>query len=434
MKPNTSQIVLLGGGYVSIWAYRSLVKKLRFEISRGLIQIIVVCPEEFHCFHGWTAESLTCIIQDQNRMSCLSELMPYAQILKGQAEKIDPLANEIYIRKPSGSIQMIHYDHLLIGTGSVDRCNVKGLDKYGFQIKSHEAFLHTREKLIHLVNRASLESKDIAQEVFSITIAGSGFSGVELATNIAEFLKNLIRKYPSLHDLQPRIRLVNSENKLLNVLKPQLHRMRSYTENIMKSYGIEIINNNKIFEVTSEGLFLNDAAFIKCSMVISAIGQSPLILNGTEEMQRDPGNRILLNKYLQVNNHSNIWGGGDACHVENYKSKEVSPPNALWAIKHGEYAGRNIANAISMKRLKSFDYMGLGQCASLGVGKGIGELYGFEFTGWVAWIMRWIFFNYFMPSRKVMFREVMDWMYLFLSGKRKGLRVKQEPTKFITQS
>ena len=59
-------------------------------------------------------------------------------------------------------------------------------------------------------------------------------------------------------------------------------------------------------------------------------------------------------------------------------------------------------------KLKPFTYKGLGQCASLGIGKGMGELYGIEFTGWIAWMMRWFFFNYFMPSRKVMLNEITD--------------------------
>jgi NADH dehydrogenase len=159
-------------------------------------------------------------------------------------------------------------------------------------------------------------------------------------------------------------------------------------------------------------------------MVISTIGQSRCILRGTENMQRDSLNRIQTNSYLQIQNYSNIWGGGDACNVMHYKSGEPCPSNALWAMKHGEHVGRNIALSIKRKALKPFKYNGLGQCASLGVGKGIGEMYGVQFTGLVAWIMRWIFFNYFMPSRTTMLREINDWMFLLIHSKRRGLNSK----------
>lgn len=95
--------------------------------------------------------------------------------------------------------------------------------------------------------------------------------------------------------------------------------------------------------------------------------------------------------------------------------------NALWAIKHGEAAGRNIARAILKKDLKPFTFRGLGEAASLGMGKGIGELYGLQFTGLTAWVLRWFFFHYFMPSKRVMLRSMGDWMHLLFTGKRKGM-------------
>ena len=38
---------------------------------------------------------------------------------------------------------------------------------------------------------------------------------------------------------------------------------------------------------------------------------------------------------------------------------KACPANALWAMKHGEYAGRNIALAIKNKPLKIFSYKGI---------------------------------------------------------------------------
>src|SRR5436190_16147088 len=98
MKKVAKKIVFLGGGYVAVWAYRSLFKELRREIINGLVEIIVVCPEEYHFFHGWTAESLTGIIQDQNRMSPLSEIFTNAKLILGKAIEINADANLVYVK------------------------------------------------------------------------------------------------------------------------------------------------------------------------------------------------------------------------------------------------------------------------------------------------------------------------------------------------
>jgi len=429
MENKLTQIVLLGGGYASIWAYRSLIKKLSHEISSGNVRITVVCPEQYHFFHGWTAESLTCIIQDKNRMSPLADIFSKAAFICGYADEIDHTTNRIYVKMNDGSRLTLSYDHLLIGTGSYDSDQVEGISRYGYQIKSHAAYQQTKQAILSIVEQAAATNPADAARLLHFTIAGSGFSGAELVTNIAEFVSILKKDYPSLQKVKATIRLVNSRNKVMDVLDPRFRKMRHYTEKIMLGYGIEIINNKKICSITEDGVFLDDGTFLQSSMVISAIGQSRVVLKGTEDMQRDNLSRLYTNRYLQMAGYTNIWGGGDACNVMHCTTMLACAPNALWAMKHGVYAGRNIANTIKQKPLRAFTYKGLGQCASLGIGKGMGELYGIEFTGWIAWIMRWFFFNYYMPSRKVMLREVADWIYLLFSGKRKDLCLQKKRAK-----
>jgi NADH dehydrogenase len=427
MNNKIINVVLLGGGYASIWAYRSLLHGMGHEISFGKVRVTVVCPDEHHFFHGWTAESIGCIIQDKNRMSPLVELFPKARLIRGAADEINYAENQVHLKLQDGSEISIAYDHLLIGIGAVDSEKIDGLKDFGYQVKSHAAFLRSKHEIQSLVEQAALKNGEEAKRLLRFTVAGSGFSGVELVTNIAEFLRVLKNEFPSLRDITPLVRLVSSNSKILNELDPGLNRMRRYAERIMVQYGIEAIYNEKIIKITPEGAWLSDGRILESSMVISATGQSRISLKGTEDMKKDHLCRLRTNGYLQIQNYPNIWGGGDACSVPHCKTGKPCPSNALWAIKQGRHVGMNISRAIKDRPLKTFTYKGLGQCASLGIGKGIGELYGVEFTGWLAWITRWLFFNYFMPSRKVMFYEIMDWVHLFFLGKRKCL---PEPGKF----
>jgi NADH dehydrogenase len=75
------------------------------------------------------------------------------------------------------------------------------------------------------------------------------------------------------------------------------------------------------------------------------------------------------------------------------------PANALWAIKAGDQVGRNVAHALRGRPTRPFRYLGLGQAAAFGTGRGIADLYGLPITGWAAWLMRLGFFLRFMPSR-----------------------------------
>ena len=423
MKNKSKQIVLIGGGYASIWAYRSIIGELLIEMMTGQVQIKVICPDDYHYFHGWTAESLVGIIRNQNRMSPLKEIFKFAELIKGKAAQIDTVSRTVYVDMNEGSRLAVPYDHLLLGMGSADAKSVDGLTEYAYQLKSHRDYLCSKMRIQFLIKQAAEADPSTARKILSFVIAGCGYTGVEIAANLAELIDLLKKQHPSLRNIKPDIKLINSQSAILPGLHSGLNRMRRYAEKTLAQYGIETRHQTKIVRVTAQGALLNDGSFIESRMVISTIGQNRIVLTGSENMERDPEKRIITNSFLQVNHHPRIWGAGDAVHVNHPKTKNACPSNALWAIKQGEHAGKNICRAMLSQSLIPFTFKGLGQCASLGIGKGLGELYGIQFTGWMAWIMRWFFFQHFMPSKKVMLREIGDWFYLFITGKRRDLSI-----------
>ncbi|GAB4021151.1 NAD(P)/FAD-dependent oxidoreductase [Spirosoma koreense] len=422
MPSSPTQIVLLGGGYVSVWAYRSLIRHLRSQLATGQVAITVVAPYEYHCYHGWTAESLTGIIDNQNRLSPLTELMPKATLIRAEAQELDQVNQVVYLRTRAGAQQAIRYDHLLLGIGSFDTDTVEGSRVFGYQIKSPEAVQRTRQTLEKLVRKAAQSDPAMARRLLSITVAGGGLAGVELVTNLAEWIDLMKRPYETLRDVRPQIRLITCGPQVLTGLQPPFGRLIDYTEKTMRRYGIEVYTHTQLTKISLQGAYLSDGSFLESSMVFSTVGQSRFILAGTESMPRDSTERLITNAFQQVNDLPTVWGGGDACHVPHIQTGEACPANALWAMKHGEYAGRNIVRAINGHPLRPFTYKGLGQTASLGIGKGITELYGFQFTGPIAWLMRWFFFHYFMPSRRLMIRTIGNWFSLLFRGQRKGLK------------
>lgn len=427
MENNTKQIVLIGGGYASIWAYRSIVNELLMDMIAGRVRLTVICPEEFHFFHGWTAESFAGIIRDQNRMSPLKDIFKYAILLEGKVSRIETDAQQLFVEMNNGEKKTIHYDQLMMGMGSSDKTGITGLAEHGYQLKSHAAYESAKLRVRFLLARAAEADPAIAGKLLRFVVAGCGYTGVEMASSLAEMIKTVSKEFPSLQNIRPMVTLVNSARVILPGLQPQMNGIRNYTNKVLRYYGIEIIQSSRITRVTGKGAYLENGSFIESGMVITTIGQTRILLNGTENLERDAEKRIITNQFLQVNNHQNIWGAGDAVHVTHPGSKSACPSNALWAINQGTHAGKNIARAILDEPLKPFRFKGLGQCASLGIGKGIGELYGFEFTGWVAWIMRWFFFQYYMPSKKIMWREIGDWARLFLTRRRVGLDIRTVP-------
>lgn len=414
-------VLIIGGGYVSVWAYRSLVKKLRPRIRAGKIKITVVSPYDYHLFHGWTAESLTGVIQNEHRRSLLAEIVPLATIIKGTAEKVDTDENILYVTREDGRTESVHFDHLVLGFGSYDSGGVEGIDAYGYRVKAPQEFDRCYNAILQRVKQAAVSDAETAQQLLTFTVAGAGMTGVEMAANLDEYLLAAKSYYPALNQMPHRVNLINSGDQLVSALKPSLKKIRKYIESKISLSNVKVISNTRLERITAGGAILADGTFLPGSMVISTVGQCRFLLRGSEHLLRDATQRLCTNEFFQVAGCDNIWGGGDACHVPYRKTYKACVSDALWAIKHGEYAGNNIARAIQGKVLKPFMYKGLGQAASLGMGKAVGELYGFQFTGMLAWVLRLIFFNYFMPSRRMMMKVIGDWLFLFFKGQRRGL-------------
>src|SRR5947199_7887106 len=110
MFSTPKQIVLVGGGYASIWAYRSIMEELLPDMIAGLVEIKIICPDEFHVFHGWTAECLAGIVSDENRLGRLTEIFKYAEVVRGKAVNIDPDSKTIEVALEAGYKRLVSYD------------------------------------------------------------------------------------------------------------------------------------------------------------------------------------------------------------------------------------------------------------------------------------------------------------------------------------
>lgn len=414
-----TRIVIIGGGYTGIWGFKLLAQHLRGQLKRGEATITIICPKTYHSFHGWTAESVTGIVSIANRQSPLRRIFAGHDFRVAVAESVDLERKLVHIRYESdGRTEEVSYDHLLLANGSYDNMeSIEGLAEYGWSVKAHGGVTTTRNQLLRLLDTAaSLPAGATRDAWMSIVVAGGGFAGVELASNIAEMYHALKRYYPVLKEQPIRITLIHSGEKLLPVLRPQYDHLADYCTKELQKYGIDIRFQTRLQSVTADGASLSNGEFIPSKTVICTVGQRPAIFPGTESLPRTAKGLLVADEFLRVKGVENVWAGGDAAEVPHIKGG-VCPANALWAIKHGVWVGQNIAKTITNKPLKKFSYRGLGQAASMGVGKGASELYERQFTGWIGWFLRFFFFLYFQPSPRQAVRVFGDWISLPFLGR-----------------
>jgi NADH dehydrogenase len=384
--PGVTRIVMVGGGYTSLLAYRALHRRSRRAIALGQVHICVVAPGGVHRFHGWTGDVLSGILAPSNQLTSLAEVCPGADVIDGCVTAVD-LAGRTVTVAAAEAVTVLPYDHLVLGPGSVDSELVPGLGLNSLSPKKPEDLTDLRQRLRKLVDGSSTT-------VHPIVVIGGGLAGVETCAAVAELFARSGISAP------PRIVLLHSGTELLPELLPRFRRLTRYAQRRLLAHGIEIRTEARVAAVLPESVELADGTTIPAELVINAVGQRPVRIPGTDQLERTDDGRIRTDGRLRVPGADQVWAGGDVAAVPHLVNGQICPPNALWAIKHGSYIGRNLARVLGGREPRRFSYLGLGRAGSLGVGQGILHLYGLQFTGRLAWLMRASLFLRFMPSRR----------------------------------
>ncbi|MEO8179306.1 MAG: FAD-dependent oxidoreductase [Deltaproteobacteria bacterium] len=417
------RIVLVGGGYGTISAYRAIVSRCKRALKTGAIQLQVISPRECHQYHGWSAEVLQGIIAQEHYLTSLRELMPLAHFTRGAVFAVDEAARTVSVQlSESSTVRSLGYDYLLLAHGSTDDdFAIPGLAEHGLKLKRTNGMSSLRNHLLTMVELAgAVQDAELRSELLSFVFAGGGYMGVELCAAVAELFLDWRKRHPVLVAYPPRFSLVHADPRLLASLPQQYACLGDYATRELAAYGVELIPNRRLSAVRANEVELDDGRRIRARTVVSTIGQRRWAFAGTEHYPRAADGRIMTDRELRVQGQARVWAVGDAAYVEQPKRGGPCAAVASWAIKQGEHAGRNLARAVQGEALLPFRFAGLGEAASLGIGKGMAALGRASLFGWPGWFNRLFFFLYFMSSRRQMLRVVGDWFLFTCFGRRQA--------------
>jgi NADH dehydrogenase len=117
-----------------------------------------------------------------------------------------------------------------------------------------------------------------------------------------------------------------------------------------------------------------------------------------------------VNQFLRVPNWPNVWAVGDCALVPDVRSPgQFHPPTAQHAIREGKVVAHNIAAALLSRPPKSFSFKTIGLLASIGRRAGVARIFGFNFSGFLAWWMWRTIYLSKLPGFDKKVRVAFDW-------------------------
>ncbi len=395
------KILILGGGFAGLYAYRALKRKL----NKREAHITLVNKTNHFLFTPLLHEVATGSLTPSNVVEPIRSVMdPCDCFYQAEVLGVDTANKQV-----STSHGTLSYDYLVYALGS-KACyfNTPGAHAYAYPLKSLEDAVVVRNHIIDMFERAAhiIDIEEL-KTLLSFVIVGGGPTGVEFAGELIEYIGETFKKYyPKEFDLSHlTVTLVHAGGELIPQFDTAL-RGKAYSRLVKQ--GVLIKLNASVQEIMRNGVRLKTGDVISAGTIVWTAGVETNNHFLPPEISRDPRGRVLVNEFLHVPGDDSLFVIGDASSSKNVQGESM-PQLAQVAVRHAECGADNIARKIHNQRMLPFDFRLQGELVSVGSWYALGKVSFFTLSGPIAWYMwRTVYLFKFHSVRKRL-RIALDW-------------------------
>ena len=408
MEPSSAKkrILILGGGFAGAYTAQHLEKQLRGATD---VEIALVAKENFVLFTPMLHEVAGGDVAVADIVQPLRKMLRYTRLAIAEVEVID-LAKKLVRIRHSGMPQTVDapYDQLVIALGAVTNFyRTPGLKEHALSMKTLGDAILTRNLLIDAMGLADNQPDESERKTtLTVVVAGGGFAGVETAGAVNDLLREAMKFYPNLKDGMCRVVVVHPGEVILPELGESLGR---YAEKQLSRRGVEIRLKTKVTGYDGKEVALDDGTKIATRMLIWTAGTTPPPLLSSLPCALQRG-RVVANDFLQVPDWPGVWALGDCALVPDpLNPGQFYPPTAQHATRQAAVLANNIVAALRGRPPQPFKFKIIGLLATIGRRHGVAEIFGWQFSGYLAWVLWRTIYLSKLPGLQKKVRVALDW-------------------------
>jgi NADH:ubiquinone reductase (H+-translocating) len=371
-------LVIIGGGFAGMKAAQALEHTLPPDWTLTLIS-----QENFITFNPLLPEVVGASILPGHVIAPHRQMIHCSHACMAQVTEIDTVNRVVhYLGEGSGTL---HYDQLVLACGNNANLDIiKGMGNYALPLKTLGDALFLRNRIISRLEQAELQpDREHRRWLLTFVVVGGGFSGVETAGELVDFLYASLKYYKRIPPADLRIVLLHSGDHLLPELSASLGK---FTERKMRKRGIDVRLMARAVRVTDRAVHLDSGDIIEGGTVVCTIGTQPNPLLENIPAIKNRG-RLVVNPDLSVPGVEGVWAAGDCAAIVNALDGKVSPPTAQFAEAEAKQLAANIVAKLNGAPTQAFRYRPKGQLSSIGHNKAVAEIFGLKLSGFIAWLM-----------------------------------------------
>lgn len=385
---NRQRLVICGGGYAGV----TLAHLLHRSRLTQHLDVTLVSRHPYQVLLTELPEVLRPAVNPDH--VCL----PYRDILfgasvevvEGAVDRVDFAAKEIFL----AGRDRLPYDYLVLAMGSQPTLPpIPGLARFGLPLWTRE---DAERLLAHLAEafRLACTAADPIPWI-SVVVGGGGFTGVEIAGELAELGKALARS-AGLAD-SPSLALVHSGPRILPGFDPVLV---TAAEQILQRAGVRILTRSRVVSVEVDQVRLDGGRTLVARTFVWTGGVRANEQMSAWGLTTGPGGRVMVTPYLESVDHPNVFVIGDASLIMEPNGRPLPTTAQLAVQQAATLADVVIARIIGGIRPEPFRPRMGGVAASVGPHYAVARLGPLRLRGRLAqWIKRGALWRYLWDLR-----------------------------------
>jgi len=222
---NRTKIIIVGGGFAAVKCARTLRKRL----SRDEGEVIMYSRENHMVFHPLLADVAGASIHPDAAAGTIRQMLPGVECRTESVSRIDLAAQEIEFENERGKPEQKKFDRLLIACGAESNLAIiPGMSDHAFAFKTMQDAVRLRSHIVEQLEKAEASADPERRKfLLSFAIIGAGFSGVELAGEVNDLVRDSARFYKNFKREEISVTVVHSPAQVLLEVSP---RLRDFTQ------------------------------------------------------------------------------------------------------------------------------------------------------------------------------------------------------------